>query len=242
MGGIQNDINKMRMAMSALPTSREKEALPHLKVLNTLIESMTDNLNYELNKLIFKDDKLKELLVKNLFIYVSKEIIKTRVYNDKEIIRVADMIFMKLVKWSTKLIEKEDIMIIELLNSIININAEYYQKNGLESCHLFPVGIKLEPSNNHKNWIDNLNINTKVDFLYSCSNKKSWTPGFIVDKDWNSFKIRCAFDENNNNYITNKYFEILPSGTKKDEYNWRFNLKVGDYVDYYDYRSFGNAY
>ena len=267
ISNLQSEITKIRRAMLALPTSKEKEALPYLKVLNELSKNIIKK-NHPLNTQIFSYPVLKELIIKELFIYVSKEVIKTRVYNDKEIIRVADSIFMNLIKWSTFLItknsfknkkqkkkekknknkKKEDIIdeedklfLIELLNCIININAEYYKTNGIESIHLFPFGEELEVTEEHRNWVDNLEKGEKVDFLNSMSNKKSWAIGEIMDKDWNSIKIRCLNDTHNC-YITNKYFEILPLKKKKDTYLWRYDIKKGDKVDFFDFRRNWKSY
>ena len=239
LSNLQSEITKIQRAMSALPTSREKEALPPLKALKHLTANLSHS--HPLNTQITKHPILKEFLIKDLFTYVSREIIKTRVYNDKEIVRVADSIFMNLVKWSSFLINLNDIFLVDLLNVIVNVNAEYYRTNGIESIHLFPFGEELEPSAGHKEFVDNLEIGAKIDFLNSVGNKKSWAVGEVLEKDWNSVKIRCLNDSHKC-YITNKYFEILPLNKKKNDYFWRYDVKVGDKVDFFDFRRNWKSY
>ena len=231
---LENDVRQMRRAMAALPTSKEMDSLPHLKTLNDLIIPISEDKKHPFNNLI-KNQKIKEMVIRDLFSYICHAIIKTRIYNNKEIVKIADEIFVKLIKWGTTHLYLKNKYILELLNIIINSSAEYYKTNGKESCHLFPFGEKLEMSDEHIQWVDELKKGDKIDCLNSASNKKCWAQGEIVSKDWNSIKVRFL-NNNKESYFYNKYFEFMPTGTREKYYNWRLKLKEGDKVDFYSYK------
>lgn len=232
---LQNDIRQMRRSMSALPTSKEMDSLPHLKVLNTLTSQISLNKKHPFNTLIKNNQIINEMVIRDLFTFISHSVIKTRIYNNKEIVKIADELFMKLVKWGSMNLYMKNVYSLEMLNVIINSSAEYYKTNGKESAHLYPFGEKLEMSEEHTQWVDELENGDRVDCLNSASNKKCWAVAEIINKDWNSVKVRYV-NNNKESYIYNKYFEFMKVGTRKEYYDWRMELKVGDNVDFYSYK------
>lgn len=115
--------------MNFLPTLKEAEALPDLIFVLDLTKTLKEEKNYFDSN--FENDKAsRNFIIDQLFTYVSYSVIKTKIYNEKKIIRTADLIFENLVEWATKNIEEENIFLVKMLNVIINSHAEYYKTNG----------------------------------------------------------------------------------------------------------------
>lgn len=126
---IGNEIQIIQKSMNFLPTLKEAEALPDLTFVLDLSKTLKEENNFfDLN---FHNDKTsRNFIIDQLFTYVSYSVIKTKIYNEKKIIRTADFMFENLVQWATYHIEEENIFLMKLLNVIINSNAEYYKTNG----------------------------------------------------------------------------------------------------------------
>lgn len=126
---IGNEIQIIQKSMNFLPTLKEAEALPDLIFVLDLTKTLKEEKNYFDSN--FENDKAsRNFIIDQLFTYVSYSVIKTKIYNEKKIIRTADLIFENLVEWATKNIEEENIFLVKMLNVIINSHAEYYKTNG----------------------------------------------------------------------------------------------------------------
>ena len=232
---LENEISACHRKMSALPTARESEALPDLLSLLRMTTPLVEEEEPALNELLAKDDTLREYIVKNLFEYVAYSVIKARIYNNKEIVRVADKLFCNLVVWATRQLKTNKKEYLSLLNVIINKGADYYKSNGKESATVYPFGEQLSIPEKHKEWVDNLEPGATVDCLKNYGGKKIWSKAEILSNDYNLIKVRYLKD-NYDTYIQNKYFELAKLGSRESDFEWRESLKVGDEVDYYNIR------
>ena len=232
---LENEINAIHKSMTALPTARESEALPDLQVLLKHSHNLVNKPDHPLNSLLHKDDTLRRVIVFQLFEYVAYSVIKARIYNNKEIVRVADRLFCNLVVWSTRQLGRYQKEYLSLLNTIINKGADYYKSNGKESINVFPFGEQLDVSDELKEWVDGLQEGDEVDCLKNYGGRKIWSRGKILSNEYNLVKVRFSND-NYDSYIQNKYFELAQLGTREQDFDWRENISEGDEVDYYNIR------
>ena len=232
---LENEISACHRKMSALPTARESEALPDLMSLLRMTTPLTEEENPPLNALLEKDNALRKYIVTDLFEYVAYSVIKARIYNNKEIVRVADRLFCNLVVWSTRQLRTNQKEYLSLLNIIINKGADYYKSNGKENPSVYPFGEQLDIPDQQKEWVDNLEPGDEIDCLKSYGGKKIWSRGEVLSNDYNLIKVRYIND-NFDTYIQNKYFELAKRGTREVDFDWREELKEGDEVDYYNIR------
>jgi ubiquitin carboxyl-terminal hydrolase 34 len=213
--------------MSVLPTAREAEALPELRLLRDVAENVKTNLRSHIGQ----HPTFEKYLVEESFAAVAIAVIKTKLYKDKEIIRVADSMFVHLVAWATLEYHASKIYFLNLLNVIIDKSADYYKTNGKEQLYSYPFGEPREPDPKIVEFVNNLREGMEVDCIRHSGGKRIWTRGKICGMEMNFIKIRYI-GEYGENYIQHKYFEIAPKGSRETDIEWREGLKPGDLIDY----------
>lgn len=93
---IANEISSIQKSMNCLPTLKEADALPDLLNVLQFSETLLSRDNFfDLN--LEADSASRNFIIDQLFSYVSYSVIKTKIYNDKKIIKTADSIFLNLV-------------------------------------------------------------------------------------------------------------------------------------------------
>ena len=80
------------------------------------------------------------LIVQDLFVHVAREVLKTRIYNEKKIIQVSDQLFQNLVIWATLNLNTNKKTLIRLLNTIMDYQADFFKVNGREVFESCPFG------------------------------------------------------------------------------------------------------
>jgi hypothetical protein len=81
------------------------------------------------------DSTFRNFIIEQVFSFVPYSVIKTKIYNDKNIIKTADSLFLNLIHWGTNHIKEQNIFIMKMLNIIMNSSAEYYKTNGKDSLN-----------------------------------------------------------------------------------------------------------
>lgn len=82
--------------MQVLPTVKEAEALPDLTFLLSLSQSLLQSPSqFDLN--LESDSSFRNFVIEQLFTFVCFSVIKTKIYNEKQIIHTADSLFLNLV-------------------------------------------------------------------------------------------------------------------------------------------------
>lgn len=230
------EIKTIKRKMAVLPTARESEALPEIVMLRDFSRLLLTEQTKALREEWQSNEQIEKFFIEELLEPVCSEIIKARIYTNKEIIRTADALFINLVAFATMQLPRQKPYYNAMINTIIDKSADYYKTNGKEnSLYNFPFGEPIEVDEEIKKWIDNLQPGTKVDCLKNYANKKNWSRAVIESKDSVIVRVRYLHDLQDS-YIQNRYFEIAPLGTRETDFEWRENLKVGDLVDYYHFR------
>jgi ubiquitin carboxyl-terminal hydrolase 34 len=231
------EVRNLKKKMILLPTARESEALPEIMMLKEFSSLLLSDHTKQLRQEWQNDERLEQSFIEELFEVVCIDIIKARIYTNKEIVRTADALFNNLVIFATQQLPRLKTYYNSLLNTIIDKSADYYKTNGKEnSIYNYPFGELFEPDESHKKWVDSLTKGDRVDALRNYAAKKNWSRAIVEQKDSNIFQIRYINDINET-YIQNKYFEIAPAGSKESDFEWRESLKEGDLVDYYSFKS-----
>lgn len=231
---LESEVRAVQKIMLVLPTAREADALPELQHLLAVSRYLLEE-EPTVNALIAADETLRAIIVGELFEHVCRSIIKVRIYNNKEIVRVADQLFCNLVTWATRLIRHDFKEILELLNAIIDKSADYYKNNGKESSFSFPFGEQLHIDDAHRAWIDGLAPGDSVDALKNYGGKRQWSRAVIISNEHSLLKLRFSCDTYET-YVQNRYFELARPGTRASDFEWRQALQPGDQVDYYNNR------
>jgi hypothetical protein len=230
------EIKTIKRKMNVLPTARETEALPEIVLLRDFSKLLLTEQMAELREEWQSNEQIERLFIEELFDFTCSEIIKARIYNNKEIIKTADALFANLVAFATLQLPRQKPYFSSLLNTILDKSADYYKTNGKENTlYNFPFGEPIEVDEEIKKWVDGLQPGTKVDCLKNYANKKNWSRAVIETKDATFIRVRYMNDLQDS-YIQNRYFEIAPLGTRETDFEWRENLKIGDLVDYYHFR------
>lgn len=227
------DINKK---MKVLPTSREMDAKEDLLFLQT----HTCTIPPKTFETLQKSTPLQNLIITDLFNSVATAFIKTRIYNNKSLIKTTDTLFKNLTIFISKNIKKATAPYFQLLNTIINPSGDFFKNNGQELVHKYPFGVLLEITESHKNWVDSLKIGDKVDFLRGAQDYKIWTRAVVLEDDYH-FKIKFLGSDGTH-YVRNQYYDLMPFKSLSKDFEWREGLAVGDFVDYYRYKSKWNVY
>jgi hypothetical protein len=227
----------VKEAAYALPTARETEALPFMGLLGDQLIDLLDGNNFlNFYEAIYRDEDLMMIFFYDLFIGTTDAVFKGKLYHDKKIVQSADIIFSKLVELSTNLLkfhkEGENFYVLRLLGNLMDRRMEYYRNTGRETVSTFPFGEMLRTENSKKVWVEeSLLPGMRIDCIRSTSGKKIWTRGVFLGGSSTSFtRVRYESDASEN-YLSNKYNELAPRGTKTQDFQWRESLVKGDYVD-----------
>lgn len=221
----------------ALPTARETEALPFLELLGDQLIDLLDQSNYlEFFNVIHRDEELMELFFYELFKGTIDAVFKGKLYHEKKIVQTADIIFAKLVELCTNLLKQhekgENFFVLRLLGNLLDRRMEYYRNTGRESLSSYPFGEKIRTSEAKKVWVEeSLKGGMRIDCIRGTNGKKIWTRGVFLGGSSTSFtRVRYESD-GEENYLSDKYNDLAPLGTKTKDFEWRNSHKKGDYVD-----------
>lgn len=161
-------------------------------------------------------------------------IIKAKIYNDKEIVRVADALFGHAVAWAAAFVHSQRLHLLTLLNTIIDKNADYYKNNGRDGMSNNLFGEPKVPDDEIVKFVDGLKENDMVDAFRTTNSRKIWTRATFLGREQQCYKIRY-YGESLESFVSNKYYELAPLGSRSTDFGWREGLKVGDRVDYDSY-------
>ena len=237
---LKQEVSDINKKMKVLPTSREMDAKEDLLFLEQH-SGYLKNINNPVFQILQSNPNLEKLIITDLFQSVATAFIKTRIYNNKSLIKVTDSLFINLITFISKNLNNSPKQaIFKLLNTIINPSGDFFKNNGQENVNKYPFGELLEISNNHKNWVDNLKINDKIDFLRSTQDYKIWTRAVIIENDYN-LKIRFL-NTNTTHYVRNQYYDIMVYKSLSKDFDWRQNLKKNDEIDFFRYKSKWNVF
>lgn len=233
---LVSEIRNIRKKMVVLPTARESEALPELVLMREFSRILFTDKAVSLRAQWQANENLEKLFFEDLFEPVAIDVIKARIYTNKEIIRTVDVLFSNLVAFATTQLSRQKPYFNSLINTIIDKSMEYYKTNGKEAViHSYPFGEPLEPDPEIKKWVDSLQTGTLVDCLKTYAGKKNWSRAYIENRDNMYLKVRFVGDVQEQ-YIHHRYYEIAPLGTRETDFIWREEVKVGDLVDYYNFK------
>ena len=224
---VSQETVQITRKMAVLPTQKEAEALPELRLLRDVAENLFKHLGPSLHD----HEKLERFLAVECFSVVVSQVIKAKIYNDKEILNVAHALFGHLVSWVGSLVSSERLHLFHLLNTIVDKGADYYRTNSKETLSTQPFGEPRVPDPINVKFVDELSEGDLIDVLKSSNGHRNWTRGTVVTKDYNFFKVRMH-GESSDAYVQQKYFEIYPPKSFSADFEWREGLKVGDRVDY----------
>lgn len=231
------EVRAIKKKMVVLPTARESEALPEIILLRDFANRLLGEETRRLRQEWAEDEQLERAFIEDLFEPVCVDIIKAKIYTNKEIIRVADALFANLVAFATQQLARQKPYFNKLINVIIDKAADYYKTNGKETTlYSYPFGELLEPDESARRWVDALERGALVDCLKTYAGKKNWSRAVVELRDSIVMRVRFVNDQHDT-YIQNRYFEVAPLGSRETDFEWREGLKVGDLVDFYSFRS-----
>lgn len=221
----------------ALPTARETEALPFLELLGDKLIDLLDHTNYlDFYEAIHEDEELMEMFFYDLFMGATDAVFKGKLYHEKKIVQTADIIFSKLVEMTTNLLKNhpkgENFFVLRLLGNLLDRRMEYYRNTGRENLSSFPFGEMIRANNPKKVWVEeSLYPGIRIDCIRGSNGKKIWTRGIYLGGSSSSFtRVRYESD-GNENYLSNRYNDLAPFGSRSTDHEWRSSIKEGDYVD-----------
>jgi len=236
LDALVSEIRVIRNKMVVLPTARESEALPELVLLREFSRFVLSEKAVTVRAHWQANEKLEKLFFEDLFEPIAIDVIKARIYTNKEIIRTVDVLFSNLVAFATTQLPRQKPYFNSLINTIVDKSMEYYKTNGKEAViHSCPFGEPLEPDSEIKKWVDDLRPGTLVDCLKTYAGKKHWSRAFIDNRDNMYLKVRFVGDIQEQ-YIHHRYYEISPLGSRETDFAWREELKAGDLIDYYSFK------
>jgi ubiquitin C-terminal hydrolase len=234
---LYSEVKATRKKMAILPTVRESEALPELQLLARVAQVLARQALPAFHAALDTNPKLARLFYEDYLEGVAGDVIRARVYCNKEIVRVADEAFIALVAYCAQRLPHETPALFALLNTIIDKNADYYKSNGKEGNYLeWPFGEQLRPSESSVAWVAGLKRGDAIDCMKSYGNRKCWSRAVYDGPDGTLTRVRFL-NESNFSYISNPEYEIAPVGSKSVDYEWREGLREGDQVDYFHYKS-----
>lgn len=224
-------------ASYALPTARETEALPFLELLGDQLIDLLDKTNY-LNffEVVHDDEELMEMFFYDLFMGATDAVFKGKLYHEKKIVQTADIIFSKLVELTTNLLRNhakgENFFVLRLLGNLLDRRMEYYRNTGRENLSSYPFGEMIRANSSKKVWVEeSLYPGIRIDCIRGSNGKKIWTRGIYLGGSSSSFtRVRYESD-GNENYLSNRYNDLAPFGSRSTDFEWRNSIKEGDYVD-----------
>ena len=115
------------------------------------------------------------------------------------------------------------------------MNRQYYSINNLENTQTHPFGSKLEMSYEMESWITSLKSDDKIDVIKSDGTVLNWTRATIVNIF--DYRIEVVYEgetsDKNRRSIKKTSFEIDRYKSRSLDFDWRENLEVGEFVDYY---------
>lgn len=120
-----------------------------------------------------------------------------------------------------------------ILKHTFDFEKQFFKINYTNQYHCLVVPPTKEQAEVINNLPSTLKAGDRVDVLKSehQSKRVCWLPGTFVKCSALYITVRCDNDKSNLNIDINN-LQVRPFGEKKNEYEWRFNLKVGDKVDY----------
>jgi hypothetical protein len=90
---------------------------------------------------------------------VCGDVLRARVYSNKEIVKVADAIFASAVSYCARNLPAENPLLFSILHLILDKNAAYYVSNGKEGNYQeFPFGEQLPPDQETLEWLAKLQV------------------------------------------------------------------------------------
>lgn len=224
-------------ASYALPTARETEALPFLELLGDQLIDLLDKTNYlDFFEAIYDDEDLLEIFFYDLFMGATDAVFKGKLYHEKKIVQSADIIFSKLVELGTNLLRDhphgENFFVLRLLGNLLDKRMEYYRNTGRENLASFPFGELVRANSKKKVWVEeSLTQGIHVDCVRGSNGKKIWTRGIYLGGSSGSFTRVRYVSDGNENYLSNRYNDLAPFGTRSTDFDWRNSIQEGDYVD-----------
>lgn len=230
------EVKTIRRKLMVLPTARESEALPDLIFTRKLAEFLDNTDLPKFDAQIESTSKLQEILFEDYLQGVCSDIIKARVYNNKEIIKIADGIFIHLISYCTKKLSTENAYYYNIINTILDKSVDYYTINGKEwNLFEWAFGDLLKVPEESAEFLKTLKKGDFVDCWKSQAYQKSWSRATYEGYETGLARIRF-FGDVNVTFLNTPIFEIAKLGTKSIDFEWRENLQVGDLVDYYHYK------
>ena len=228
----------VRSMIFSLPTSRETDALPDLRMMAGQIIAILENSSHvEFYNTILANDNLMRLFFEELFGGVVGAVYRGKLYHEKKIVHVANVIFCKLVELCTRLLQDhpkgENPCVLALLAKIIDRRVDYYKNTGRETLSTHPFGEQLKATPQHRVWVqETLQPGDIVDALRSTQGHKIWTRAIYTSSNINSTFCRVRYlPDGQDGYLHNKFLDIAPKDTHSGDFEWRAEIKEGDFVD-----------
>jgi ubiquitin C-terminal hydrolase len=227
----------IKKKMSLLPTARELEALPELKLLEELSAVLLSDAFRKAEAQLAASDKIERAIFDDVFGAVCNDFFKTRIYTNPALVTTGVQIATNLVEFCTARLDACRPLIFGLLNNILDKNQEFYKNNGREAnVANWAFGELSQVDQSNAKFVDSLKKGDLIDCVRTISNKQLWTRAVFDSHDGTYTRVRFL-GEGSYAYIINPDFDIRPFGTKSIDYDWREGLNVGDFVDYYNYKT-----
>lgn len=231
------EVRLIRKKMTVLPTAREMEALSELTFLKDMSAIMKSKNFQEVDEKISKNEKIEKLIFEDLFAGVCNDFLKTRIYTNKILVQTGDQMFTNLITFCTERIHQGRQSLFLIINTILDKNLDFYKNNGREANIVnCPFGTIIEPDPEMIHWIDKLQVGTQIDAMRCYSSKQIWSRAIFESQDYNYVRVRF-YGETTSSYISNRYFDIRPFGSKSVDFDWRENLKKDDLIDYFNLKT-----
>ena len=230
--------NTVREMAFALPTARESEVLPYLKIIGEQLAVFFKEQTFmEFFTEIVKEEEVTQMIFEDLFLGTVQALYKGKLYHNLKIVDAADVIFSRLVEGCTQLVichaQGHDPYVLQLLSTLLDKNADYYKNTGRESMQAYPFGELLLADQQTKTWVDEeLREHDLVDVAKSYSNLNIWSRGKRMHCEGMLDKVRYSND-GSLGYLNRKYTELAPYKTRSLDFDWRQQLKEGEWVDLY---------
>jgi ubiquitin C-terminal hydrolase len=229
---LQAEVKAVRKKMVALPTIRESEAYPDLVSVNEFMSVLVGQHGPIVEEQLNRMPQLEKTILGELVEGVCGDILRAKIYSNKEIVKVADEIFQKAVAFSTRRLALEKKADFAILSLILNKSIDYYKNNGVQSnLYEFPFGEQLQVGGESKQWLSHLKKGDVVDCLKSGGGAKMWSRAVVESAEGASKRVRF-FGELISSLVNCPEFEMAPLASRSHDFDWRESLEVGDFVDY----------
>ena len=152
-----SEVKALRRKLMLLPTIRETEALSDLVLVNQLLSVLISHQRPLIEQQLDTHSKLEKLFLGDLVEGVCGDILRAKIYSNKEIVRVADEIFQKAVAFSASRLSKERQSDFAILSLLLDKNNDFYKNNGTQSnFYEYPFGDQLQANQETLAWLSQL--------------------------------------------------------------------------------------